>query len=248
MKRSLSLVLLLSITCSLSSQEFLSLDSCRALALANNKDLRIGNEKIKAAYYDRKAAFTNYLPNISATGSYMRNEKNMALLGEDKFLPIGTLTSNGTFGYTPGAGQVQEIQLPTGQWVPTDASGTPFDPTKNPEKLVWKQYTTIPKDQFEFDTKNVYAGAITLTQPIYMGGKIRAYNKITQYAEELAKSQHKSGMQEVILNTDQAYWQVVSLVNKKKLAEGYLELLKKLESDIDKMIQKELQQRLTDFL
>jgi len=29
---------------------------------------------------------------------------------------------------------------------------------------------------------------------------------------------------------------VVSLVNKKKLAEGYLELLKKLESDIDKMI------------
>ena len=236
MKRSLSLVLLLSITCSLSSQEVLSLDSCRALALANNKDLRIGNEKIKAAYYDRKAAFTNYLPNISATGSYMRNEKNIALLGEDKFLPIGALTSNGTFGYTPGAGQVQEIQLPTGQWVPTDANGAPFNPTKNPEKLVWKQYTTIPKEQFEFDTKNVYAGAITLTQPIYMGGKIRAYNKITQYAEELAKSQHKSGMQEVILNTDQAYWQVVSLVNKKKLAEGYLELLKKLESDVDKMI------------
>lgn len=43
-------------------------------------------------------------------------------------------------------------------------------------------------------------------------------------------------MQEVILSTDQAYWQVVSLANKKKLAEGYLELLQKLESDIDKMI------------
>ena len=236
MKKLLSLVILLSITCSLSSQEVLSLDSCRALALANNKDLQIGNEKIKAAYYERKAAFTNFLPNISATGSYMRNQKNIALLGEDKFLPIGSLTSNGTFGYTPGAGQVQEIKLPSGQWVPTDASGTPFDPTKNPEKLVWKQYTTIPKEQFEFDTMNVYAGAITLTQPIYMGGKIRAYNKITKFAEELAKTQHKSGMQEVILNTDQAYWQVVSLVNKKKLAEGYLELLKKLESDIDKMI------------
>ncbi|WP_321425646.1 TolC family protein [uncultured Bacteroides sp.] len=236
MKKSLCLVLLLSITGSLSSQEVLSLDSCRALALANNKELRIGNEKIKAAYYDRKAAFTNYLPNISAMGTYMRNEKNIALLGEDKFLPIGSLTSSGTFGYTPGTGQVQEIKLPTGQWVPTDASGVPFDPTKNPEKLVWKQYTTIPKDQFEFDTKNVYVGAITLTQPIYMGGKIRAYNKITQFAEELAKSQHKSGMQEVILNTDQAYWQVVSLVNKKNLAEGYLKLLKKLEGDVDKMI------------
>ena len=71
---------------------------------------------------------------------------------------------------------------------------------------------------------------------IYMGGKIRAYNKITRYAEELARQQHNSGMQEVILSTDQAYWQVVSLANKKKLAEGYLELLQKLESDIDKMI------------
>ena len=69
-----------------------------------------------------------------------------------------------------------------------------------------------------------------------MGGKIRAYNKITKYAEELARQQHNTGMQEVILSTDQAYWQVVSLANKKKLAEGYLELLQKLDSDIDKMI------------
>lgn len=91
-------------------------------------------------------------------------------------------------------------------------------------------------DAFRTDTRNMYAGALTLTQPLYMGGKIRAYNKITRYAEELARQQHNSGMQEVILSTDQAYWQVVSLANKKKLAEGYLELLQKLESDIDKMI------------
>ena len=53
-------------------------------------------------------------------------------------------------------------------------------------------------DAFRTDTRNVYAGAITLTQPLYMGGKIRAYNKITKYAEELARQQHNSGMQEVI--------------------------------------------------
>ena len=40
----------------------------------------------------------------------------------------------------------------------------------------------------------MYAGALTLTQPLYMGGKIRAYNKITRYAEELARQQHNSGM------------------------------------------------------
>ena len=35
-------------------------------------------------------------------------------------------------------------------------------------------------DALRTDTRNVYAGAITLTQPLYMGGKIRAYNKITK--------------------------------------------------------------------
>ncbi|WP_373732401.1 TolC family protein, partial [Bacteroides heparinolyticus] len=91
-------------------------------------------------------------------------------------------------------------------------------------------------EAFRTDTRNMYAGALTLTQPLYMGGKIRAYNKITRYAEELAQQQHNTGMQEVILSTDQAYWQVVSLAHKKKLAEGYLELLQKLDSDVDKMI------------
>ena len=43
-------------------------------------------------------------------------------------------------------------------------------------------------------------------------------------------------MQEVIMSTDQAYWQVISLVNKKKLAEGYLKLLQQLDSDVEKMI------------
>ena len=69
-----------------------------------------------------------------------------------------------------------------------------------------------------------------------MGGKIRAYNKITRYAEELALQQHDSGTQEVILNTDQAYWTVVSLVHKQRLAESYLALLQQLENDVDKMI------------
>lgn len=91
-------------------------------------------------------------------------------------------------------------------------------------------------DAFRTDTRNMYAGALTLTQPLYMGGKIRAYNKITRYAEELARQQHVGGLQDVILSTDQAYWQVVSLASKKKLAEGYLKLLQKLEDDVDKMI------------
>ena len=230
MKKVFLLTFLLSFTFTVKAQSFLSLDSCRALALANNKDLLISNEKINAAHYQRKAAFTNYLPNFSATGAYMRNQKEFSLLNNDQKAALSGLGTN-------LAGPIQqaatEIVTAHPELKPLIAS------------LSGKLGAALPAldqagnslvDALRTDTRNVYAGALTLTQPLYMGGKIRAYNKITKYAEELAQEQHHGGMQEVIMSTDQAYWQVISLVNKKKLAEGYLKLLQQLDGDVEKMI------------
>ena len=230
MKKVFLLTFLLSFTFTVKAQSFLSLDSCRALALANNKDLLISNEKINAAHYQRKAAFTNYLPNFSATGAYMRNQKEFSLLNNDQ---KATLSGLGTNLAGPIQQAATEIVTAHPELKPLIAS------------LSGKLGAALPAldqagnslvDALRTDTRNVYAGAITLTQPLYMGGKIRAYNKITKYAEELAQEQHHGGMQEVIMSTDQAYWQVISLVNKKKLAEGYLKLLQQLDSDVEKMI------------
>ena len=230
MKKVFLLTILLSLTFIGKAQNFLSLDSCRALALANNKDLLISNEKINAAHYQRKAAFTNYLPNFSATGAYMRNQKEFSLLNNDQ---KATLSGLGTNLAGPIQQAATEIVTAHPELKPLIAS------------LSGKLGAALPAldqagnslvDALRKDTRNVYAGAITLTQPLYMGGKIRAYNKITKYAEELAQEQHHSGMQEAIMSTDQAYWQVISLVNKKKLAEGYLKLLQQLDGDVEKMI------------
>ena len=46
MKKLFLLTILLHLTFIVKAQSFLSLDSCRALALANNKDLLISNEKM----------------------------------------------------------------------------------------------------------------------------------------------------------------------------------------------------------
>ena len=230
MKKVFLLTFLLSFTFTVKAQSFLSLDSCRALALANNKDLLISNEKISAAHYQRKAAFTNYLPNFSATGAYMRNQKEFSLLNNDQKAALSGLGTN-------LAGPIQQAA--------TEIATAHPDLAPLISSLSGKLGAVLPAldqagnslvDALRTDTRNVYAGAITLTQPLYMGGKIRAYNKITKYAEELAQEQHHGGMQEVIMSTDQAYWQVISLVNKKKLAEGYLKLLQQLDSDVEKMI------------
>ena len=208
-------------------QETLSLDSCRALALANNKTLLMSNEKVNAAHYQRKAAFTNFLPKISAAGGYIRTSRELSLLSDAQ---KSTLSGLGTSLGTPlqqAAEAISKIYPQLGGSLA--ALGESLTGALN-------NAGTAVVDALRTDTRNMYAGALTLTQPLYMGGKIRAYNKITKYAEALARQQHYSGMQEVILSTDQAYWQVVSLANKQRLAESYLALLQKLESDVDKMI------------
>jgi outer membrane protein TolC len=70
-----------------------------------------------------------------------------------------------------------------------------------------------------------------------MGGKIIAYNQITKYAKELAQSMNDLKLQDVIYKTDEAYWQVVSLVNKKKLADSYVSLLRKMDTDVQALIE-----------
>lgn len=69
MKKIAAFILFIGVLDSISAQSTLTLDSCRALALSNNKELRISAEKITAAHYEKKAAFTNYLPKIAAIGT-----------------------------------------------------------------------------------------------------------------------------------------------------------------------------------
>lgn len=230
MKRITSLLLLLGATLSSYAQQVLTLDSCRALALANNKELRISQEKVNAAHYEKKAAFTNYLPKIDLTGGYMRTQKEISLLSDKQKQSISNI------GTTAGAQLQEQIK----QLAASDpVLGSLLQPLQGVIPGLTAGLNGVGQglvDAFRTDTRNMTVGAATLTQPLFMGGKIIAYNKITKYAERLAASQHATGMQDLILQTDQIYWQIISLVNKKKLAENFLELVQKLDSDVDKMI------------
>lgn len=92
------------------------------------------------------------------------------------------------------------------------------------------------KGATHLDIENIWIAGVSLVQPVFMGGKIIAYNQITKYAEELAHSMNNLKLQNVIYKTDETYWQVISLVNKKKLADSYVELLRKMDTDVEEMI------------
>lgn len=92
------------------------------------------------------------------------------------------------------------------------------------------------KEGLHLDIQNIWLGNISLVQPVFMGGKIISYNQITKYARELAESMNDLQLQDIIYRTDETYWQVISLVNKKKLADSYVGLLRKMDHDVMEMI------------
>jgi outer membrane protein TolC len=215
------------------AQVHYSLEDCRSMALKSNKGIKIDEQKLIQDKEKHKVAFTKYLPNFSLNAAYMYNSKNISLMGSDAYLPVGTIMPDGTFGFRPD--QVKGTTI-NGVWMPVDKNGVPFNPTTNPEKIVWNNYAYLPKDAFTFDIQNVFVGALSVSQPIYTGGKITAYNQISKYKEELTKSQINTNRQEVIAKTDELYFQVLMLKNKQKLANAYIQLIEKMDSDVINLI------------
>lgn len=197
----------------------MTLEQCRQTALANNKNLRKSAYGIEAAKYQKKEAFAAYLPSLDFAGGYMYNQKGIAIIDKDQYLPVETFNLEKK-GYEMGL-----VKNPlTGE--PIQVNG----------QFVPENVALLPKEALEFDMHNVFFGAVTLTQPIFMGGKIVAMNKITGYAEELARRMHDNEAQNIIYAVDAAYWQVVSLKAKQKLAVSYVNLLDTLQRNVRLMV------------
>ncbi len=205
---------------SMAQTQQLTLEKCRELALQNNKQILIGAEKVRAAGYQKKEAFAAYLPAIDFNGGYFYNQKNLSLFDSDQMLPTKTFdlaTQSYQFNLVKNPYTGEPIKGPDGQYVPETVA-------------------LIPKEAMEFDIHNVFFGAVTLTQPIFMGGKIVAMNKLTGFAEDLARAMHSNEAQNVVYAVDGAYWQVVSLEAKEKLALSYVALLDSLDRDVKAMV------------
>ena len=80
------------------AQQPLSLDSCRALALRNNKQLNIAKLKQDVARYTRKAARTKYLPKVDVAGGYEFFSKEISLLNSQQKSAFNGLGSNAISG------------------------------------------------------------------------------------------------------------------------------------------------------
>ena len=231
-----------------SAQRLLTLDSCRAMALRNNKQLNISKLKQDVAENLRRSARTKYLPHVSAIGSYIHTSKEVSLLNEDQKSMLSNMGTGLSQSMQPAmeglSGQMAQIGgLLAKLGLPLEsfqqmAGQMQQQMGESAEQLVTKLNATGESivDAFHTDTRNIWAGSVLFTQPVFLGGSLLALNRLADINEQLAANSTNAKQQAIVYSTDMAYWQVVSLCHKQKLAEAYLELVKKLDADVHKMI------------
>ncbi len=232
------LTLMCALTATSGAQTYLSLDSCKAMALRNNKQLNISRLSKEVAKNVRKAARTKYLPKVDAMGGYLYTSKQISIISGRQRQALGSLGTS--LGSQAQASVSDMLSALTQQGILTpdqaEQLGGALSQTGQSLGQAGNKLGQEVADAFDTDTRHMWAGAVMVRQSIYMGGAIKAANKIADIGESMADDDLDLKRQATLYGVYQAYWTTVSLEQKRNLALSYKELVEKLSQDVKKMI------------
>lgn len=193
----------------------LDLEKCRTMALENNKKIRIARKQQEKSGFDRNAVKALYFPKLSGYGTYLYTNATLGATLAGGYLPV----------FKPGAdGSLQPdlmINPSTGQPV-MGANGTP----------VFNQYAYMPDINLEVDPSGTFMAGLKLEQPLYMGGKIIAANRMARLGKEMAELNIHHTENEITLKTDEVFWQYLRVRELMKSAQSYYALVEALEKQV----------------
>jgi len=92
-----------------------------------------------------------------------------------------------------------------------------------------------PGMSMELDNLTAIYGSVNVTQPLYVGGKIRYANKQADAGLDIFDHNYSLKYSEIIEKTDNIYWNIASISANVKLAEKYIEMLTELEEQMVQM-------------
>jgi len=239
MKKILTLIVLMgAMTAAEAQTQVLSLDSCRAMALRNNKQINASRLKKDVAMNLRKSARTKYLPKVDVMGGYEWFSREISLLNDGQKTAFSNVGSTLVGGISSSASDMMTELVGKGFLTPEQAQkiGAIINEKGSTIQQQGNALGQSVVDAFRTDTRNIWAGSVMLRQPIYMGGAILAANKIADIGEQIADNDLDMKTQATLYSIEQAYWLAVSLKQKHKLATSYRDLVKKLDTDVHKMI------------
>lgn len=242
MKKTLLLITIIFVSLTGNAQQILSLDTCRALAIRNNKQLNATKLNQDLTTFIKKASRTKYLPKVNAIGSYQYFNREVSLLSDDQKTTLDNLGTNAStmigskmkdvFTGMVGSGA---ISAETAQ-----ALGGLLRNFGAPIAGIGDELGQSFVDALRTDNRNMWTGAIVLRQPIFIGGAVVATNKIADISSEMANDSYIFKKQSTLYNIDKTYWLVVSLKQKQLLATSYHNLIQKLSKDVGKLFEQGL--------
>lgn len=218
----------------------LTLEECRARAMEANKGLKRAEAKRTEMEALERVAMWQMLPKVSANGVYNWMERSVELLSDEQ---KARLQNMGT-----------SVQQGIGTALGEEFSGLPFGGDWIAQRLT----NLIANENFvstingvgdhlvsslETDTRNIMAGTVTVTQPVYMGGKLAAMHRTAALMSKLSDVEYDKEREEILIGVEEAYWMVVSVKHKKELAEQYAALLDTLNRNVEDMVEAEVATR-----
>lgn len=239
MRRKVTLILcLLTTVASLNAQSTLTLEDCRRLAVENNKQLSVAKLNINIASDQRQSARTKYLPRVDALAGYELMSKEISLLNNDQKAALNHLGTNAAAGATGSLSTVLTGMVQQGVISPEMATqlGQQLGSMTSSIAMMGDDLGNTIRQAFRTNNRSMAMGSVMVNQPLYMGGSITALNRIAEINEDMAANTYDLTLQNTLYEIDAAYWLVVSLKQKQRLATSYYDLVKKLDEDVHKMI------------
>ena len=228
MKKTIAVLTVLTTILTAAAQERLSLDSCRRQALKANKGLLLANEKKIQAEAMRQMAFDQFMPKVTANGAALWSSRSVQLLNDDQQNSLNNLGTNLTNGVLD-----RMRQGPISTYIANYLSNT------NIVHNISGRIDGVGQglvDDLSTDTRAIYAGMISVTQPIFMGGKLISLYRIASANAEVKDLEYDKAVEDLEIQVDEYYWRVVSVENKYRLAKDYCKLLDTLRHNVEEMV------------
>jgi outer membrane protein TolC len=188
------------------SQEQMSLQQAREMAVDKSENLKMAGRQLQKAQMQKAAVRTLRLPKISATATGIYQNKDFEME-----LTLPTQKPN------PLTGELEPNIMLNPQ------SGEPvIGPDGTP---VFNMYAWMP---LNVSLSGAYLAGVALEQPVYTGGKIDAGNKMATIGIEMAGENKTLQYINTIAEADNAYWTYISVTQKVKLAQQAADMLSEL--------------------
>ena len=181
-------------------KRFLTLEQCRIIALDSSAILRNAQLMEDKTELDRKAVITNFLPKFSGYGLY--------------------LWTSESFDYDFSGGALPVYKNVYGNLVPDLMKDPAGNIVYNNGIPVFNQYAVIPPMTLSVDLANTVTAGVSVTQPVFMGGKIISGYRMAALGTEMARLNSELKAEEVTVSVDEAYWLYVKTCKLLETAES----------------------------